>query len=107
MCHGMPRSCRVAQTLAEDRACPALLTADQRALCHLERFHQAPDADPPAHVVACCATFLCRPTPGRLRRRCGRQSHKPFTLTAGLTGECPFERYALAGSLIEASHPAQ
>nr|XP_054921490.1 uncharacterized protein LOC129382122 [Dermacentor andersoni] len=46
MCHGLPRSSRIAETLAETGAWPVSLTADLRALGHLERLSRAPDAGP-------------------------------------------------------------
>ncbi|XP_065311909.2 uncharacterized protein [Dermacentor albipictus] len=46
MCHGLPRSSRVAETLAETGAWPVSLTADLRALGHIERLSRAPDAGP-------------------------------------------------------------
>ncbi|XP_070395457.1 uncharacterized protein [Dermacentor albipictus] len=53
MCHGLPRSSRVAETLAETGAWPVSLTADLRALGHLERFSSAPDAGPILSVIRC------------------------------------------------------
>ncbi|XP_075530078.1 uncharacterized protein LOC142563410 [Dermacentor variabilis] len=46
MCHGLPRASRVAETLAETGARPPSLTADLRALGHIERLSSAPDASP-------------------------------------------------------------
>ncbi|KAH7959820.1 hypothetical protein HPB49_014044 [Dermacentor silvarum] len=46
MCHGLPSASRVAETLAETGAWPVSLTADLRALGHLERLSRAPGAGP-------------------------------------------------------------
>ncbi|KAH7959034.1 hypothetical protein HPB49_007411 [Dermacentor silvarum] len=46
MCHGLPSASRVAETLAETGAWPVSLTADLRALGHLERLSHAPGAGP-------------------------------------------------------------
>ncbi|KAH7979850.1 hypothetical protein HPB49_011583 [Dermacentor silvarum] len=46
MCHGLPSASRVAETLAETGAWPVFLTADLRALGHLERLSRAPGASP-------------------------------------------------------------
>ncbi|XP_072145070.1 uncharacterized protein [Dermacentor andersoni] len=53
MCHGLPRSSRVAETLAETGAWPVSLTADLRALGHLERLSCAPDAGPILSLIRC------------------------------------------------------
>ncbi|KAH7979798.1 hypothetical protein HPB49_011094 [Dermacentor silvarum] len=46
MCHGLPSASRVAETLAETGAWPVSLTADLRALGHLERLSRGPGAGP-------------------------------------------------------------
>ncbi|KAH7959311.1 hypothetical protein HPB49_010212 [Dermacentor silvarum] len=46
MYHGLPSASRVAETLAETGAWPVSLTADLRALRHLERLSRAPGAGP-------------------------------------------------------------
>ncbi|XP_037561017.1 uncharacterized protein LOC119440151 [Dermacentor silvarum] len=46
MCHGLPSASRVAETLAEIGAWPVSVTADLRALGHLERLSRAPGAGP-------------------------------------------------------------
>nr|XP_050030530.1 uncharacterized protein LOC126526717 [Dermacentor andersoni] len=53
VCHGLPRSSRVAETLAETGAWPVTLTADLRALGHLERLSCAPDAGPIRSLIRC------------------------------------------------------
>ncbi|XP_070384815.1 uncharacterized protein [Dermacentor albipictus] len=53
MCHGLPRSSRVAETLAETGAWPVSLTAYLRALGHLERLSCAPDAGPILSLIRC------------------------------------------------------
>ncbi|XP_037558009.1 uncharacterized protein LOC119435145 [Dermacentor silvarum] len=50
MCHGLPRTSRVAETLAETGAWPVSLTADLRALGHIERLSRAPGAGP---ILSC------------------------------------------------------
>ncbi|XP_070384873.1 uncharacterized protein [Dermacentor albipictus] len=46
VCHGLPRMSRVAETLAETGAWPPSLTADLRALGHIERLSRAPGTGP-------------------------------------------------------------
>ncbi|KAH7936901.1 hypothetical protein HPB49_006276 [Dermacentor silvarum] len=46
MCHGLPGASRVAETLVETGGWPVSLTADLRALGHLERLSRAPGAGP-------------------------------------------------------------
>ncbi|KAH7979139.1 hypothetical protein HPB49_008378 [Dermacentor silvarum] len=46
MCHGLPSASHVAETLAQTGAWPVSLTADLRALGHLERLSRAPGAGP-------------------------------------------------------------
>ncbi|XP_072144402.1 uncharacterized protein [Dermacentor andersoni] len=46
VCHGLPRMLRLAETLGETGAWPPSLTADLRALDHIERHSRAPGTGP-------------------------------------------------------------
>ncbi|KAH7941051.1 hypothetical protein HPB49_009692 [Dermacentor silvarum] len=60
MCHGLPSASRVAEALAETAAWPVSLTADLRALGHLERLSRAPGAGP-------MLSYLCKLPKSRLQ----------------------------------------
>ncbi|KAL3260054.1 hypothetical protein MRX96_016526 [Rhipicephalus microplus] len=91
MCHGMLRSFREVKTIEEARAWPASLTASWTV--PLGASAPGTRCCPLARAVTSCGKFLfpCRPTPGRLRRHCGRQFCAPFALAAPFTSDRPFE----------------